>query len=218
MNNTSTGRHCCHGVCVQAFTLAELLVVIAVMGIVIAISIPAFQGIGRGAGMRAATVQVKTTLGLARQWAITHRQRTYVVFPTWYSGMSSNSYKACRAYGVFAVTDLATGSGYYAKDWTFLPPGVVFNTDGTLSATVFANSCLTNVPFPSAGSPQRLMNVVAFKPDGAGGRVGDYRVYLAEGGVVVDTSTWTVAYDVQPTGVVRSVHVYGLTGGLRVRE
>lgn len=56
-------------------TLLELLLVIAVMAIVLTISMPAFTSMGRGAGMRGTVAEVKSTISLARQWAITKRER-----------------------------------------------------------------------------------------------------------------------------------------------
>lgn len=60
-----------------AFTLVELLVVMVVIVTLMAVAVPAFIGIGRGAGMRTAVNNVRSTLSLARQWAITHRENVY---------------------------------------------------------------------------------------------------------------------------------------------
>lgn len=56
-------------------TLIEMLVVIVIITIIAAISIPAFISIGRGYGMRHTVSTVFNHLSLARQWAITHREK-----------------------------------------------------------------------------------------------------------------------------------------------
>ncbi|MDD5484200.1 MAG: prepilin-type N-terminal cleavage/methylation domain-containing protein [Kiritimatiellae bacterium] len=64
----------------RAFTLVELLVVMVLMAIIIGISVPAFVGMGRGAGMRGAVRSVHSSLSLVRQWAITHREQVTFVY------------------------------------------------------------------------------------------------------------------------------------------
>lgn len=59
----------------SGMTLIEMLVVIVIVTIIAAISIPAFISIGRGYGMRHTVSTVFNHLSLARQWAITHREK-----------------------------------------------------------------------------------------------------------------------------------------------
>jgi prepilin-type N-terminal cleavage/methylation domain-containing protein len=63
-----------------AFTLAELLVVIAVMALLATIGLPALKGFGKGNAMNAATRQMLDDLSLARMRAINSRTTVYVVF------------------------------------------------------------------------------------------------------------------------------------------
>lgn len=57
----------------KAFTLIELLVVMVIAVALMALAIPGFMSINRGAAMRGSARSVHSTASLARQWAITHR-------------------------------------------------------------------------------------------------------------------------------------------------
>lgn len=57
----------------RGFTLLELLVVMVIIAVVSAISIPGFLKIGQGMALRTSTRNISANLSLARQWAITHR-------------------------------------------------------------------------------------------------------------------------------------------------
>jgi prepilin-type N-terminal cleavage/methylation domain-containing protein len=59
----------------DAFTLIELLTVMAIIGVMMGLSISAFTSIGSGSGMRAAVMQTRTAMTQARQTTITLRKR-----------------------------------------------------------------------------------------------------------------------------------------------
>src|SRR5437660_8587073 len=66
--------------------------------------------------------QVSNTLGLARQYAITHHTTTRVVFP--YSGTVGVGTNLAPLYQSYAVYDL--GAASYVSKWEHLPLGAVF--------------------------------------------------------------------------------------------
>jgi len=71
---------CSSGVRETAFTLIELLVVIGIMGILAAITVPAFNTIKKADAGLAATRQLLDDVGHARQRAISSRTTVYMVF------------------------------------------------------------------------------------------------------------------------------------------
>lgn len=64
----------------RGFTLLELLVVLAIMALLTAMSAPAISGYLRGARLRGGARQVASALRLARQLAITERRNHTVHF------------------------------------------------------------------------------------------------------------------------------------------
>lgn len=182
------------------FTLVELLVVIGIMGVLLVVATPMFNGMTRSAGMKGATMQLRTTLSLARQWAITHRQLTCVVFPVnpaYELDKGTGVYsRVKRAYNVYAVNGVSNGvyEGEFIRDWTYLPEGVFFY-DGAHAGLKSDDNILTwknsgaeyspvKIFYPSNGVPHE-MACISFKPDGTTMRLTDMvrkpSVYLAEG-------------------------------------
>ncbi len=66
----------------RGFTLLELLVVIVIMFMIMGIGVGTFMGYTRGAALRGAISNVKGTLQLARQHAVSYQRSTAVVFTT----------------------------------------------------------------------------------------------------------------------------------------
>jgi prepilin-type N-terminal cleavage/methylation domain-containing protein len=64
----------------SAFTLAELLVVIVIIGVLAAIGIPALRGLGESTSIDSATRQILDDLAFARQRAINDRTTVYMLF------------------------------------------------------------------------------------------------------------------------------------------
>src|SRR5687768_13656403 len=62
------------------FSLVELLVVLLIIGLVSAISIPAMKGIGQSNTMASATRQLLDDLAFARHKALTGRTTVHVIF------------------------------------------------------------------------------------------------------------------------------------------
>jgi len=108
----------------RAFTLIELLAVIAIMGLIFAVGIPAFYKFSQSAGLSAGASQLVGTLSLARQYAITHREHTYVVFPYKNTSQFSNMNKWYLSYTVIS-SNRTTGLDYVNK-WEYLPRGAIF--------------------------------------------------------------------------------------------
>lgn len=136
----------------RAFTLLELTLVIAIIGLVMALSLPHLAGYTKGNTMVGATRQLLDDLSLARQRAIVNRAQVCMVFLP--PGFWTNSYTSggaspgqpptadgyCTAtisnlyshqyaaYALIAQRSVGDQPGisnvHYLTDWRFLPQGV----------------------------------------------------------------------------------------------
>ena len=140
----------------DGFTLIELLVVITIIGLLFAVAMPVFEGMGRKDTSRAAQ-QVMNAMRLARQHAIAKRQWTILMFPnrdgTYSAGTKGVDTidKCLRSYAVVAVTNMneiddfkmydedAAGPTVddmdleFVSDWMYLPEGIYFDDDAALT-------------------------------------------------------------------------------------
>ena len=202
----------------SAFTLVELLVVIGIMATLLVLVVPSFTGLGRGQSMRSAVTQLRSTLSLARQWAITRNEKTYVIFPDDGSyNPARNAALALRSYAVWAEK-----SGYIS-DWRYLPPGVIFDSSEPAANNLFNTTTdrVYPVAFPSNGAPMSTMYCIAFTPNGrlnqAGGTT--LRVYLREGWVDANTNTGVASPPtIKSTNYTMYFEMRPLTGQVRIRE
>ena len=208
----------------RGFTLTELLVVIGIIGLMLALVLPAFTGLGRSAGMNSAVMQVRTTLALARQWAITTRQSTYVVFADG-ATVAANASERDKAYRAFAVW--GTGQTNYIKEWVTLAPGVVITSDasgfpgtGGHGDNVLLPSGTNprSIPFPKSTNANAQVRVVAFKSDGGLDTSinSAAEVYMTEG--IVDTTVATPTLVHKPKAMKFGIELQQLTGQARTRD
>ncbi len=222
----------------KGFTLIELLLVIAVMGLLMAVTVPAFVDIGRGSRVQTAVNQLSGTINLARQMAITKRERVSIVFPddlrNLYSGLNTNHYKkALRSYAV-----LSDSQGY-VTDWKFLPNGVYFvdthNAENQfrnnenweqvdLSRNVLGSNFLERVVFPITTGNARVIPQLVFLPNGqflkpSGLAPGESpEIFLAEG-VGQDTSGSRVIQLVwKANPILKGIKIRPYTGTIQITD
>jgi hypothetical protein len=140
------------------------MLVIAVIGMMMALALPHLAGFGKSNSITVATRQLLDDCALARQRALVNRSEVYLVFVPPYYWTSNNviltrafTNLAAQQYTAYAVISGRTvgdqpGRSYphYVVDWKTLPQGVFFapyqysNTFATLISTTNTLSGLTN--------------------------------------------------------------------------
>ena len=206
-----------------AFSLIELLVVVALIGILLGITLPSFMNMGEGLSMQTAVQQLTSTLSLARQWAIAHREETSVVFvddgvvdsSPIFAGNREHIDKAFRAYGVYTKRD------GYLKEWSYLPEGVIFDADPVLSENPFDPSVNASmeVPFPDNDGDGVTLPAITFKPNGSVRPGKHLKLFLTEGWVDLDLEAGRVNEALaKSNGITNSMTVQHLTGQVRINQ
>ena len=105
-----------------AFSLVELLVVMAIIGIMIGLSALAVQGM-RAPALQHAADQVMSGLSLARQIAITkNTQAAFLIATNTNSGFPAEPYR----YWSVVYSNRGNSTWTLAKDWEALPNGAFF--------------------------------------------------------------------------------------------
>jgi prepilin-type N-terminal cleavage/methylation domain-containing protein len=171
----------------HGFTLAELLSVLVILAIVLSIALPAVTNLVKANALSSAARGVCNALSLARQYAITHRTTTRVVFPyidpvTGSSpGPGTNQAPCYISYAAISIDPYGQTTNYITR-WEFLPTGVVFLHDTYPLSTVIGaldnGSWLQHglIPFPytntSAFLPPQRLAYIEFGPTGAASNPG----------------------------------------------
>ena len=168
------------------FTLAELLVVLVIIGILFAIILPSLNTVAGQSKLDGAANAVHAAAKLARQYAVTQNQPTYLVF----NEGQTDSNLTYRAYAVFTInihTNVINQSaGYFLTEWESLPVGVVFDNQASVGSR---NVLIQGIGGWSGGFDRqnRLLirsddyPVLGFKPQGSQHRNIDSDIQLAEG-------------------------------------
>lgn len=156
----------------RAFTLVEMLVVLGIIGVLAAMTIPSFKNAGKGNALESATRQLQDDLAFARLKAMSGRTKVYVVFApdynwflNWYSAAALSSPGITNylftnqaansviggqltSYAVFAPRLVGDQPGQstprYLTEWHSLPDGAF------IPASAFSN---TNIFHNVPGSP-----------------------------------------------------------------
>ncbi|HBC85407.1 MAG TPA: hypothetical protein DCZ94_00480 [Lentisphaeria bacterium] len=141
----------------RRFTLVEILIVVAIMGILMFIGLPAFEKLVKGTGAELASRNVASKIGMARSYAITTRQYVAVLMPTDEAlGSGTNKlpndyiYKGLKLCVVSANYTSGTPNTFTFKRWVpsekwdFLPTGT--SIIGLKSTLGYVNGDETTYP------------------------------------------------------------------------
>ena len=161
----------------SGFTLAEMLVVIALIGLLFALVLPALDSITNASKLDAAANSVHSASKLARQYALSHAQPTYLVF-----------HNDRAAYAVFSINThtnpVTQAEGYFLMPWEPLPAGIVFDDTSGGTTNVFVPTTAT---WDGAISKNNLLKiqgttyiVQAFDPMGKSGSTSHW-IHITEG-------------------------------------
>jgi prepilin-type N-terminal cleavage/methylation domain-containing protein len=138
------------GCATRAFTLLELLVVVTIIGMLVAVGLPALKGFGKANAVATAQRQMLNDLGYARQRAIAEHTTVYVVFlitnywdnnsypgnTTAYNNLSSSEQdkakqfldKQLNSYRLVSLRSVGDQPGrtapHYLTPWRTLPEGI----------------------------------------------------------------------------------------------
>ncbi|MEI6892663.1 MAG: prepilin-type N-terminal cleavage/methylation domain-containing protein [Pontiella sp.] len=171
----------------HAFTLAELLVVITLVGITFSIARPALNHISGRSKLESATNVIHAAAKLARQHAITHKQPTYLVF----HDTQSSASLAYQNYAIFTIdihhSPVTQNDGYFIQNWKRLPAGVIFDPDANVLKNLFTISTEAWQGALNANNELRIDGVsyvtLGFKPSGKAASASHF-IHLASGMVI----------------------------------
>jgi len=146
----------------MAFTLLELMMVIAIIGFVAGMTLSHIGNFGHANSMSAAARQIQDDAALARQLAMTKRSTVYMVFlppEFWtnaaYANVQFNPQETnlmMHQYAAYALVSLSSVGDQpgkhtprYLTDWRYLPDGVFFAPfEFGLSNNAYYNITTTN--------------------------------------------------------------------------
>ena len=106
----------------RAFTLLELLVVMAMIGIILALTVPAIIGLSSGSNLSNGGRTLANLLTVARSEAINRRALIRFEVATNWPGDFSAAYRKIT----LVQHDISTGTDTQLTKWETLPTGVIF--------------------------------------------------------------------------------------------
>ena len=200
-----------------AFTLVEIIVVIGIMALLMAVAMPAFSSMMKGAGVEGAARNICQTLKLARSFAINNREYVAVLMPQ--SKKGNGPYPAIssdfpsdfydRSYRVCLVTyDSGTSTFSFKRwitgeKWEYLPKGTAIlecdtdtNADTAGGLLVPNNGTCVLVDsvncddIQSGSTSVDDIAAIIFAPSGKVKPLNDYYINIGEG--VGDGNSLTV--------------------------
>lgn len=145
----------------RAFSLIELLVVMAVIAILLAATMPALTSLTAGSNLNRAGLLVGDQIALARQEAVSKNREVQLVF----YNMTNGTTTGWRAMNILRIEQTSSGKTTKAVSRIVqLPENVIISSSTSLSPMLAAGTTgTTNIP--TLGNVQ--YSAIRFRPNGA---------------------------------------------------
>ena len=167
------------------YTLIEIIVVFGIIALLLAVALPGFNDMMKGAGLEGGARNVCQILKLARSYGINNNERIAIIFPK--DELSAN-YNRC-AYRVCVVTDTNEFKKWFSGEkWQTLPKGIIIfaikkTSKVTQSDTSFAGATtVTKVNCDDINESSSVnLPAIVFKPNGTLSGSDDQYIGISEG-------------------------------------
>ncbi len=156
----------------RGFSLVELLVVLSIVALLAAVTVPSFRGVVQNYQLKDSGNRVIGCISQSRQWALSKNQDVEIRF---YKDTRNGRYDSIVSL-VPANTNSGSGVQWLTKPY-YLPTDVVFNVStGTFSSVISAATASSDSPDAvtadnGAGTPLSLQGesyvAFRFRPDGS---------------------------------------------------
>ncbi len=115
------------------FTIIELLLVVAIAGILLAVAVPSFSRILQGSGPTRAARELIGKINAARAYAVANKTDVAIIFPqneidTLTKQLGYQSYRTCEVY-IQSGTTITFKRWITGENWNYLPSGVLVGKD-----------------------------------------------------------------------------------------
>lgn len=115
------------------FTIIELLLVVAIAGILLAVAVPSFSRILQGSGPTRAARELIGKINAARAYAVANKTDVAIIFPqdeitSLTNQLGYQSYRICEVY-IQSGTTITFKRWITGENWNYLPSRVLIGKD-----------------------------------------------------------------------------------------